>query len=298
MTSRCEPGRPSAEGFTLLEVLLAMMIAGILLTTVYGAVSRTLASKQTAEERAELYASGREAVLKMADEIEGALHPEAGGTNFFIGSGGGAGNSFVQFITMDRGGYGASGMRSGRIMVEYFLDPLPNQRGLFTLFRRKQWFQALLAKEGLAPLPVEMEEDDPALESVALPLLDCPESVADLDLPGSCIRVVNLDFGFYDEIGGRYDEWTSVSEDNEAMYERLPAAVAITLVLADERGVEHPFETVVDLPLAKGQPTPGPEGEGDDEDEDEDDDLEEDHDSAGTTQPGGRPALGGGGRSR
>lgn len=270
-------GGRAAEGFTLLELLLAMMIAGILLTTVYGAVSRTLKSKETAEERAELYASGREAVLKMADEVEGALvpDPDTGGTNFFVGSGAGNGEAFVQFITMDRGGFGTSNLRPGRIIVEYFLDPLPNQRGLFTLFRRQQWLQALLSQEGLAPLPLEMEQDDPALQSVALPILDCPPGVSDLDLPGSCIRVISLAFGFYDEQGGRYDEWSSVKDDGGAQFERLPAAVAITLVLADERGVEYPFETVVDIPLAKGQPTPGPQNPNQDDDEDDNDDDEE-----------------------
>jgi prepilin-type N-terminal cleavage/methylation domain-containing protein len=283
MTSRDQASRAASAGFTLLEVLLAMMIAGILLTTVYGAVSRTLKSKQTAEERAELYASGREAVLKMADEIEGALvpDPDTGGTNFFVGAGGGGRDSFVQFITTDRGSFGTSNIRPGRIIVEYFLDPLPDQRGLFTLFRRQQWFQALLAQEGLAPLPVEMEEDDPALQSVALPLLDCPPGVSDIDLPGSCIRVVGLDFGFYDEEGTRYDEWSSVRDDGGAQFERLPAAVAITLVLADERGIEHVFDTVVDIPLAKGQPTPGPQDPNQDQDDGDDGDDEDDEGDEG-----------------
>jgi prepilin-type N-terminal cleavage/methylation domain-containing protein len=266
-------GRRSAAaggGFTLLEVLFAMMIAGILLTTVYGAVSRTLSSKQTAEERAELYSSGREAVSRMADEIQGALHPEMGGTNFFVGSGGGGKNSFVQFIDMNRGGFGASTVRPGRYIVEYFLDPLPDQRDAFTLFRRQQWFQSMLAEEKIAPLPLGMEEDDPALQPTALPILDCPPGVSDIDLPGSCIRVVNLDFRFLDgELGDWRQEWTSVREDG-VTYNRLPAAVAITLVLADERGIEHQFETVVDLPLAKGQPTPGPEGANQQPDDDTD----------------------------
>lgn len=272
---------------------MAMMIAGILLTTVYGAVSRTLASKQTAEERAELYASGREAVLKMADEIETALHPLTGGTNFFVGSGGGGRNSFVQFIAMNRGGYGASVMRPGRYIVEYFVDPLPDQRDYFTLFRRQQWFQSLLAEEGLAPLPLEMEEDDPALQPTALPILDCPPGVSDIDLPGSCMRVVNLDFRFLDgELGEWREEWTSVREDG-ITYNRLPAAVAITLLLADERGVEHVFETVVDVPLAKGQPTPNAEGTFEEED---DEDPQEP--TAGTSGAGGGVRGTGGGRGR
>lgn len=262
MTNANRPSDGATSGFTLIEVLLAVVIAGIVLTTVYGALSRTLNSKAQAEERAELYSSAREALLKMSDELEASLHPQFGGRNFFVGSGGGGEQSFVQFITMDRGAYGHTRRRPGRMIVQYFLYALPGQRGVYSLFRQQHWFQAFLAQEHLAPLPLDMEEDedDPALQRIMIPLLDCPEGAVDVNLPGSCLRVVDLDFSFFDaELGEWRDEWRSIAEDGPT-YSRLPGAVWIRLVLADERGAEYDFSTVVDLPLARGQPTPRPDG--------------------------------------
>src|SRR5436190_21946190 len=75
----------SRRGFTLLEIMVATAILGIIMTTVYGVLSRALYAKTHSEERADLYAAGRETVLKIADELEGALRPEPGRTIGFIG---------------------------------------------------------------------------------------------------------------------------------------------------------------------------------------------------------------------
>ena len=73
----------SQRGFTLLEVLVATAILGLVMTAVYGVVARTLMATQRSEARAELFADGRELVLRLADEIEGALPPS---TNvYFLG---------------------------------------------------------------------------------------------------------------------------------------------------------------------------------------------------------------------
>src|ERR1700687_3758256 len=75
----------SRRGFTLLEIMVATAILGIVLTTVYGVLSRAIYAKNHSEERADLYASGRETVLKLADELEGALPPIAGRNIGFVG---------------------------------------------------------------------------------------------------------------------------------------------------------------------------------------------------------------------
>src|SRR5438445_357233 len=75
----------SRRGFTLLEIMVATAILGIVMLTVYGVLARALIAKNHSEERAELYASGREVVLKIADELEGALPPTAGRDIGFMG---------------------------------------------------------------------------------------------------------------------------------------------------------------------------------------------------------------------
>ncbi len=265
------------RGFTLIEILLAVVILGIILVTVYGSLSRTINSKDTAEERAELYASGREAVLKMASEIETAITPLSGDRVYFRGTAGPA--PTIEFIAMNRGGYGLNRVRPGRVLIAYTLDPVPKRRGIFALRREEHLFAALLAEaDGIEPVVDEEDEEDPAPKAIATYLLDCPDMPNEIDLPGSCIRIVGLTFRYFDQALGQWtDAWDSTVEDT-AMYRRLPSAVEISLVLADDDGGQFTsdFSTIVDLPLSEGQPTPSIGGGSPAQDDNADDDGEAD----------------------
>jgi len=59
-------------------VVLAVAIFGFVAASVYGVLARTISARDTAEERAEMYAMGRETVLRIADDLEGALLPRSG----------------------------------------------------------------------------------------------------------------------------------------------------------------------------------------------------------------------------
>lgn len=246
-----------AAGFTLLELMLAVIIAGLLLVTVYGALSRTMFSKESAEERAELFSNGRQAVLRMAGDIEGALPPAAlfGDRIYFRGTGGNP--PTLEFVTMNRGGYGANRVRPGRVLIAYSLAPAPGGRGAgYSLVREEYSYAALLAEADGIQLPPPEDEEEAAPAAQATYLLECPEVMDELNLPGACMRVTALNFRYYDEVVRDWrDEWDSTID---AAQGRLPAAVEIALRVADKDGVEEDFHTIVDLPLARGQPTPGP----------------------------------------
>ncbi|MGD9764262.1 MAG: prepilin-type N-terminal cleavage/methylation domain-containing protein [Candidatus Binatia bacterium] len=246
-----------AGGFTLLELLLAIVILGLLLTTVYGTLSRTEWSKRIAEERAELFSSGRQAVLKMAGDIEAALPPPAGDRIYFRGTPDGVPE--IHLINMNRGGYGVNRVRPGRSLVVYSLDPLPRRRGQHALRREEYLYAKMLAEaDGVESAPTEEEEEAEvqAPTEQATYLLDCPDLPNDLNLPGACLPVTALAFRYFDEtVGDWRDEWDTTVEPTLG---RLPAAVEISLVIADEDGGEHDFNTIVDLPLSRGQPTPRP----------------------------------------
>jgi prepilin-type N-terminal cleavage/methylation domain-containing protein len=246
---------PRARGFTLLEVLLAVTILGIILTTVYGSLSRTLSSKGMAEERAELFANGREAVLQIAGDIEAAMPPPSGDRVYFRGLGGRGRVPSLEFVAMNRGNYGLNRARPGRVLVVYTLDPVPAYPDLFALRREEHLFSALLAEaDGIAAPAAEEAGGRPT--AVASYLLDCPPAAGEIQLPGSCVRVTGLSFRFFDEVTGRWDEeWDSTVEPTVG---RIPSAIEVSLLLADEKGREHDFTTIVDLPLARGQPTPRP----------------------------------------
>jgi type II secretory pathway component PulJ len=241
----------------LLELLLAITILGLLLATVYGALSRTTFSKEIAEDRAELYSDGRQAVLKMAGDIEGALPPPSGDRIYFRGSGGGTGKGpSIEFVAMNRGGFGMNRVRPGRVLIVYSLDALNGRQGTYALRREEYLYAAMLAEADGLEMPTPSEGEDQAPTAQATYLLDCPNVADDLNLPGSCTRVTNLRFRYYDEaVGDWRDEWDSTQD---ATLNRIPAAVEITLLIADKDGGEHDFGTIVDLPLSRGQPTVSP----------------------------------------
>jgi prepilin-type N-terminal cleavage/methylation domain-containing protein len=247
----CSRTGADARGFTLLEVLLAILILGLILASVYGALSRTASSKQHAEERAELYSSGRQALLKIANDIEGALPPLSGDRIYFRGQAGS-----IEFVTMNRGGYGSNRVRPGRVLIAYSLDPLPNARDSFALRREEYLYAAMLAEaDGIElPPPEEGEEEVPTAQATYL--LDCPNVSNDLNLPGACMRVSDMRFRYFDEPSGSWvEEWDSTQEE---LLGRLPAAVEIGVVVQDADGAPETFTTIVDLPLSRGQPTPEP----------------------------------------
>jgi len=250
------PVDQAKDGFTLIEVLVAVLIASILLTVVYGSLSRTLSSKGTAEERAEMYAQAREAVLRMAGELEAAAEPGVGDGVVFIGddSGGDPPRDSVQFVTVNRGRYGSEQVRAGRVLVTYGLEELPDRHGLFALARQEFLLSCLLADaRGIEGTCDDLEDYQKEMATV---LLDCADAGA-VALPGDCQRVVGLDLQYFDDAENQWrDDWNSTDDSSTLMHNRLPAAVRIALFLEDEREVVHDFSTVVDLPLARGQPTP------------------------------------------
>jgi prepilin-type N-terminal cleavage/methylation domain-containing protein len=244
------------RGFTLLEVLLATAILGIILTTVYGTVARSLQAKQHAEGRAELYAAGRDAVLRIADEVEGALSPRPNSDVFFVGV---AGNQRVpadelHFFTIIRRQFTASRSQGGRALVSYQLDPMPRTPGLFAL-RRQEELLSLPLGDGTGEYSDEEpggNEFDTGVEAANAPAQSPILAAHLLD------RVAGLRFRYFDpETHDWLDSWDTTADlqPGEAPMS-LPAAVQVILFLADQDGGVHDFGTIVDLPLANLQPTP------------------------------------------
>jgi prepilin-type N-terminal cleavage/methylation domain-containing protein len=229
------------RGFTLLEIMIATTILAIIMITVYGVIGRALYAKNHSEERADLYASGREAVLKIADEIEGALPPTAGRNLGFVGipGTGRVPTDSVQFDVVVRRLYGTSETRGGRALVSYSLDPIKDTPNLFALRRQEQ----LLAE------PAPQDPNDP----------DAPPSEPEVFAAYVLDQIAGLRFRYLDPRTGEWaDSWdTTVEPPSGQPPIGLPGAVEITLFLADEDGGVHDFGTIVDIPLANlVPPTP------------------------------------------
>lgn len=234
------------RGFTLLEIMIATTILGIILVTVYGVLSRALFAKNHSEERADLYASGREAALKIADELEGALPPSAGRYIGFIGVPGTerVPTDSVQFDVVVHRLYGAAETRGGRALVSYSLDPVQNTPNLFALRRQEQLLTEAAPSEDLGTDNPDAATAPPPV-ALAAYILD--------QVAGLRLRYLNPQTGEW------ADSWdTTVQPPPGQPPIGLPGAVEVTLFLADNQGGVHDFGTIVDLPLANlVPPTPG-----------------------------------------
>ncbi|MFH1075702.1 MAG: type II secretion system protein [Pseudomonadota bacterium] len=64
------------RGFTLLEVLLAFVILGIVIPTIYGAYSSTFSIVNSTTGETEIYAMARVAMERIVEDLEGVYLPE------------------------------------------------------------------------------------------------------------------------------------------------------------------------------------------------------------------------------
>jgi general secretion pathway protein J len=210
-------------------------------------VARALYAKNHSEDRADLYASGREAVLKVADELEGALPPTAGRNIGFVGSPGSerVPADSVQFDVVVRRLSGATETRGGRALVSYSLDPARDTPNLFALRRQEQLLTEAAPEDVNADNADNPDAAPPAPAVLAAYILD---------------QVAGLRFRYLDPFSGEWvDSWDTTVQPPPGQPPRgLPGAVEVTLFLADNEGGVHDFGTIVDLPLSNlAPPTPG-----------------------------------------
>jgi prepilin-type N-terminal cleavage/methylation domain-containing protein len=238
----------SERGFTLLEILVAVGILSIVMATVYGTTASTLSATRHAEERAEVDSLGRDVVLRIADELEGALR-----LGFFGVQGQGqAPTDAVQFISVVKRRSG----RGGQAIVSYSLDPLEGTQGVFALRRHEE----LIIDEVADESGDEYEDDGDFDATEGDAAVDAGEFEGDEEGAGDfgpqvtdvylLDNVVGLQLRYLDaETGEFVAEWNSGEDEDGAIIRNLPAAVEILLLLADANGGIHDFRTHVDLPL-------------------------------------------------
>ncbi len=233
----------------MLELLLAITIFAIFATAIYGVLARTLEGKERAEAKAELFAAGRDAVMRIADDLERALPPLPGNRNqvWLIGV---PGNDAVPtdqigFVMDVRRERSASGRRGGRVFVSYLLEPMPDIPRAFALLRHEELL--------LDPLAQAMAEGEAGAENQDTSLVN---EVYLVD------RVAGLRFRYLDPASGEWvNAWdtTAAVQPGEAPVP-LPPVVEVQLFLFDDTGGYVDFSTRVDLPLYSPPPTPAPGG--------------------------------------
>ena len=215
--------RKKEGGFTLIEILIAILILGMVLSTAYVSYTGSFRIIRASESDSEIYNMGRTTMERMMRDL-GAIVPYRGRYEMKArrndrGREGFAALSFTAAVNLALGEKDGS---PGVSTVEYFMADDRERDGLVLLRadeRRRE-------KEGGA---------GPG-QGVVL-----------------CDRVHSVDFRFFDAAGRGHETWDSASDADAQQKNRAPTAIDIELKLVNSGDPAHPhtFMTRVYLPVSR-----------------------------------------------
>jgi prepilin-type N-terminal cleavage/methylation domain-containing protein len=222
---RRQPAQNQTNGFTLIEVLIAVFILGIVLSTVYAAYTATFRILKISEHENDLYNMGRMTLQRMTQDFNsvipynGKFEWTAKRTAF--------GNRdfprifFTSNVNLDL--YNQANP-AGISTVDYFVDEDLQREG-FVLFRSET-----IRRDKVLDNLGELRKG-------AFPI---------------CARIHSVVYAFYDSSGKEYETWDS-TENTEAQNNQAPAIIAIELNLINPDNENHPYKfmTKVYLPVNK-----------------------------------------------
>jgi len=220
--------RLNPNGFTLLEILIAMFILGILLSTLYASYAGTFRNIEETEYQADIYQMARIALGRITEDLESAYIsklPEDSQedtvrqTNF-IGEDlaiDGRNADAVRFASEAHIVFNEGPGESGRARINYYVKE-SDKENTFNLYR----------------------SDTPEFEQGP------EEEEGGLVL---CDDLYSVDFTYHDDDGEAHNSWDSTDESFKG---RLPVMISILLEFTNRRDPESPlrFMTAVALPLA------------------------------------------------
>ena len=222
------------SGFTLLEILIAISIFAVVLTTIYTSYTGTFRVVDGTESQADIYRMARIAMERILEDLESIYIPKRG-ENTKSGE-----DTFqpFQFVGEDREikGRPADTLR--------FIS-----RAHINLSGQEQ-------DHGTAEISYYVRENDEG-DNFVLYRSDRPifeetfpleEETGGLVL---CERLISVNFTYYEENGEVREGWDSASD---ALKDKIPKMVSISLEFVNSSNPEAPlrFMTSVALPIEQG----------------------------------------------
>lgn len=209
-----------AEGFTLIEILLAVFILGIVLSTVYASYTGTFRLIRESEYDAEIYGMARCALDRMARDLQSTAVWRQGflfrAKSYSLGK-----RDFVRltFRAASHVAFGDQDVPGGISVIEYRIEEGTEKEG-YRLVRSDSLYR-------------DPDKEEP--DRGGYPL---------------CERIESLTYAFADEAGKEYDTWDSGGE-LEKQKKKAPAEVLIRLSLVNPANPERPylFMTRVRIPF-------------------------------------------------
>lgn len=216
--------RSDIKGFTLVEVLIAIVILGIVMGTVYASYTATLRiTKDSAYER-ELYSMSRLALSRIRGDL-GKVVPYSG----------------------------AYGFKSERSDVD------DREFSNLSFLSTAHLFANADNEAGIARIEYKIEQSDAGDDFVLRRIdrlrlsKDSPEEADNMDKGFIiCRNIKYFDVILFDAKGEEYESWNSSSDISEQR-DRLPSRIKIRLGLIDRNNAEgaYPFYTEIYLPVTR-----------------------------------------------
>lgn len=224
-----------SQGFTLFEILIALFIFSVVVTTIFGSYRAVFSSVEPIERGITDFEMGTNCLNRMVLDLKSAYvlpryaYSQPGFDDppdpfRMVGDGsysGGGSFSRFRFTSLAHVGMGG-GVRDGVAEIVYYVDQ--SNGGRANGGGPDEGGAVLKRSDTLPPYPeFEPEGGDPVL----------------------CENVKALTFTYYDEEGTEFEAWNS--EAGEFKY-GTPRAIRIKLETGDESGSLF-FETMVDFPV-------------------------------------------------
>lgn len=209
----------NSNGFTLLEILVALSIFSLIIAALFASLGSSATHAKRIRERMADHQELRFAMQRIASDLAGAYWKKDKKYLFFHGK---KGNGFegrednIEFTAI-RPRWRPSGIRNELVSISYRLRPLPKGKGL------KREEKSLWGyREKDFSKPVVLLED-----------------------------IHELVFEYVDRENRKYDSWSTKGLDNKTS---LPAAVRITVKMKGEDGTFQFFSSLTPIPSGLYEP--------------------------------------------
>lgn len=210
-----------SRGFTLLEILIAIFILGVVLTTIYAAYTGTMTVIKQLNGESRIYQMARTTLDRMSRDLSSLQR---------------FGDVFI--LQSERTTVGKSEFDSLRLWSSSHLvfepDEVPGAPATIAYFVKED------KDGGFSLWRSDIADSKPSTDTKAVGgIIICDN-----------LQAINLKF--YDEGGGEHDTWDTASS-TEFQKGKPPAQVQIELILANTEEAEKPykFKTRVFLPVRK-----------------------------------------------
>ena len=209
------------NGFTLIEILIAIFILTTVLTTVYAAYTGTFRLMKDTRRGDKIYSMARTAMNRMTKDIESVCGYR---NSFRFASGEIEKEGFMELSFLSSAHLNFYDERSSGIaVISYFVVEDDEKDGY--IMKRKD------------ELYLDKIEEEEVLRDGGYIV---------------CEGLQSLTYKFYDTIGEEYDSWDSES-DSKAQNDKVPSVVSIQMdfINPDDKDKPYRFMTKVFLPVAE-----------------------------------------------